>query len=157
MPFLLAGILNFQGSTHRISVGSFSDLVNAQDIVYHLISTTVPSTSNQHIAEEIKANVMLSANLFEACVYQKVKKVVFISSGGTVYGKEAKCPLSEETPTNPISAYGVQKITIEKLLYLYNYMYGLVYHSSHPTLYVLFPTTFTNTSIERLGLVSDFK
>lgn len=56
-----------------------------------------------------------------------MKKVVFISSGGTVYGKESSCPLSENTPTNPISSYGVQKITIEKLLYLYNYMYGLDY------------------------------
>ena len=56
-----------------------------------------------------------------------VKKVVFISSGGTVYGKEVRCPLNEDTPTNPISSYGLQKVTIEKLLYLYNYMYGLDY------------------------------
>ena len=105
----------------------YDNLLKNQDIVYHLISTTVPTTSNQHIAEELKANVVLSANLFEACVNQKVQKVVFISSGGTVYGKEASCPLLEETPTNPISSYGVQKVTIEKLLYLYNYMYGLDY------------------------------
>ena len=71
--------------------------------------------------------MIFSANLFEACVKCGVKKVVFISSGGTVYGKEADCPLTEDTPTNPISSYGVQKITIEKLLYLYNYMYGLDY------------------------------
>lgn len=105
----------------------YNELLKNQDVVYHLISTTVPTTSNQHIAEELKANVVLSANLFEACVNQKVQKVVFISSGGTVYGKEASCPLPEETPTNPISSYGVQKVTIEKLLYLYYYMYGLDY------------------------------
>ncbi len=105
----------------------YSKLVNDQEIVYHLISTTVPTTSNRHITEELKANVILSANLFEACVQQGVKKVAFISSGGTVYGKEAACPLSENTPTNPITSYGVQKVTIEKLLYLYNYMYGLDY------------------------------
>ena len=67
----------------------YVELVSKQDLVYHLISTTVPSTSNQHIAEELKANVVLSANLFEACVKQGVKKVAFISSGGTVYGKES--------------------------------------------------------------------
>ena len=105
----------------------YEKLVSGQDLVYHLISTTVPTTSNQHIAEELKANVVLSANLFEACVKQNVKKVAFISSGGTVYGKESKCPLSEKTPTNPISSYGIQKVSIEKLLYLYNYMYGLDY------------------------------
>ena len=106
---------------------NFDELVDNQEIVYHLVSTTVPTTSNQHISEELKANVVLSANLFEACVKKNVSKVVFISSGGTVYGKESKCPLNEKTPTNPITSYGVQKISIEKLLYLYNYMYGLDY------------------------------
>lgn len=105
----------------------YEKLVEGQELVYHLISTTVPTTSNQHISEELKANVVLSANLFEACVHQGVKKVVFLSSGGTVYGKESKCPLNEKTPTNPITSYGVQKISIEKLLYLYNYMFGLEY------------------------------
>ena len=105
----------------------YESLVEGQEIVYHLLSTTVPTTSNQHISEELKANVLLSANLFEACVKKNVKKVVFISSGGTVYGKESKCPLNEKTATNPITSYGIQKVSIEKLLYLYNYMYGLDY------------------------------
>lgn len=105
----------------------YEKLVCGHDLVYHLISTTAPTTSNQHIAEELKGNVVLSANLFEACVHQGVQKVVFLSSGGTVYGKESKCPLNEKTPTNPITSYGIQKVSIEKLLYLYNYMYGLDY------------------------------
>lgn len=102
-------------------------ILDGQDIVYHLVSSNVPTTSNQHISLDIQANVLFSSYLFDACVEHSVKKVAFISSGGTVYGKEATCPLSEETPTNPISSYGIQKITIEKLLYLYNYMYGLDY------------------------------
>jgi len=105
----------------------YETLVEGQDIVYHLISTTVPTTSNRSISEELMANVILSANLFEACVHQNVQKVVFLSSGGTVYGKEKECPLGENTPTNPITSYGVQKVTIEKLLYLYHYMHGLDY------------------------------
>ena len=104
----------------------FSFLSN-QDIVYHLMSTNIPTTSNQHISKDIELNALFSARLFDACVKYNVKKVIFMSSGGTVYGKEAKCPLPEETPTNPISSYGVQKVIIEKLLYLYNYMYGLDY------------------------------
>ncbi|MBU5489292.1 NAD-dependent epimerase/dehydratase family protein [Butyricicoccus intestinisimiae] len=102
-------------------------ILENKDVVYHLVSTNVPTTSNQHISQDIEANVLFSAHLFEECVKYDVKKMVFISSGGTVYGKESSCPLSEGTPTNPISSYGVQKITIEKLLYLYNYMYGLDY------------------------------
>ena len=105
----------------------FDELLKDQEVLYHLVSTTVPTTSNQHISQELQANVVFSANMFEACVRCKLKKVVFISSGGTVYGKESDCPLKEKTATNPISSYGIQKITIEKLLYLYNYLYGLDY------------------------------
>lgn len=108
-------------------VTDFDELVSGQEVIYHLVSTTVPTTSNQHISQELLANVVVSANLFEACIRNKVKKVVFISSGGTVYGKEVGCPLKEDTATKPISAYGVQKVTIENLLYLYQYMYGLDY------------------------------
>lgn len=106
---------------------NFETITKNQDIVYHLISSTVPTNSNQHIAQELTANVVVTANLLDACVKNKVKKVVFLSSGGTVYGKEKDMPLKEVTPTNPISTYGIQKITIEKLLYLYRYMYGLDY------------------------------
>lgn len=106
---------------------NFDEILKDQDVVYHLVSTTVPTTSNQQISQELTANVVFSANLFEACVRCGVKKVVFISSGGTVYGKEVDCPLKEKTATNPISSYGIQKVTIEKLLYLYNYMHGLDY------------------------------
>ena len=105
----------------------FDELLLNQEVVYHLVSTTVPTTSNQHISQELLSNVIFSLNLFEVCVRCGVKKVVFISSGGTVYGKEVDCPLKEITPTNPISSYGVQKVTIEKILYLYNYIYGLDY------------------------------
>jgi len=105
----------------------YEALVREHEVVYHLISTTMPTNSNQAVSEEMKANVILSANLFEACVHQRVQKVIFLSSGGTVYGKEVQCPLNEKTPTNPITSYGVQKVTIEKLLYLYNYMHGLDY------------------------------
>ena len=105
----------------------FKSITQNQDIVYHLISTTVPTTSNQKIAQELISNVVVTANLLEACVENNVEKVVFLSSGGTVYGKEKAMPLKEDIATNPISSYGVQKITIEKLLYLYNYMYNLDY------------------------------
>lgn len=121
-------IPNLRFLESEMSVGTdFERLVEGQDVVYHLISTTVPTTSNKTIPDELSANVLMSSFLLEACVRKEVKKVVFLSSGGTVYGKEAKCPLNEDTPTNPITSYGVQKITIEKLLYLYNYMYGLDY------------------------------
>lgn len=105
----------------------FDGMLQDIDVLYHLVSSSIPTNSNQQVPQELSANVIFTANLLEACVRQNVKKVVFISSGGTVYGKEADCPLHEETPTYPISSYGLQKITIEKLLYLYYHMYQLDY------------------------------
>ncbi len=105
----------------------FDTLLRGQNVVYHLLSTTMPSTSNRQIARELEANVVLSANLLEACARQGVERVVFFSSGGTVYGKSGRCPFREDAPTEPITSYGVQKLAIEKLLYLYRHMYGLDY------------------------------
>lgn len=103
------------------------DIVSGYDVVYHLVSSNIPSTSNEHIKNDIQNNVVFSINLFDSCVKNHVKRVIFISSGGAVYGKEIGCPLNETMATNPITSYGLQKITIEKLLYLYYYMYGLDY------------------------------
>lgn len=106
---------------------NFDELLKDQEIVYHLISTTVPTTSNQQIPLELNSNVVLTAQILDSCVRTGVKRVIFISSGGTVYGREKDCPISEDTATNPITSYGIQKITIEKLLYLYEYLHGLDY------------------------------
>ena len=120
------GNVTIKESTLEVD-SDFDKLLTDQNVVYHLVSTTVPTTSNQHISQELIANVVFSSNLLEACVRHNVNKVVFLSSGGTVYGKDVDCPIKEFAATNPISSYGVQKITIEKLLYLYQYMYGLDY------------------------------
>lgn len=105
----------------------FDSITKDQDCAYQLISTTYPATSNKNIQKEISDNIVAAVNFLEACVKNKVKKVVFISSGGTVYGKTFTVPIKEDTVTNPINSYGIQKLTIEKLLYLYNYMYNLDY------------------------------
>lgn len=106
---------------------NFDKFLKNQDIVYHLVSTTVPTTSNKNISQELAINIGFSVSLLEACVRCNVQRVVFVSSGGTVYGRNAVCPIVEETGLNPINAYGIQKVTIENLLYLYNYLYELDY------------------------------
>lgn len=105
----------------------FDEQVKNQDIVYHLASTVIPGNSNNNIANELEANIIVTCKLLDACVRQGVKKVVFISSGGAVYGKQGECPIDEDTLSYPISSYGIEKITIEKLLYLYRYIHGLDY------------------------------
>lgn len=110
----------------------FTTLLQGQEIVYHLVSTSVPTTSNSKIPQELECNIVTTSLFLEACVKAGVKRVIFTSSGGTVYGKEVVCPLKEDAPTNPITTYGVQKITIEHLLYLYHHMHGLDYRIVRP-------------------------
>lgn len=105
----------------------FDSLVKGKDIIFHLISTTVPTTSNKNIAKEIAENIESTSILLEACVKYKVKKIVFLSSGGTVYGITDNKKISEDMQTNPITSYGLQKLSIEKLLYLYSYIGELDY------------------------------
>ncbi|MCR5090732.1 MAG: NAD-dependent epimerase/dehydratase family protein [Oscillospiraceae bacterium] len=122
------GLPNVRFIESELTTGTDYDrLLAGQELVYHLISTTVPTTSNIEIARELDANVILSARLFESCARVGVRKVVFLSSGGTVYGKAGSCPLREDTPTDPITSYGIQKLAIEKLLYLYHHIDGFDY------------------------------
>lgn len=114
-------ILGFSENT------DFDKLLEGQDIVYHLFSTSNPTKSNIKIPFELRDNVLTTSLFLEACVRQRVNKVIFLSSGGTVYGREVTCPISEDSSTRPITSYGVQKIAIENLLYLYNYTHNLDY------------------------------
>lgn len=107
---------------------NFDAILEEKDMVIHLASSTNPTTSNKNISDEIFANVLTSAKLFDSCVRKKVKKVIFISSGGTVYGKGVKCPITENAQTNPINSYGLQKLSIEKMLYVYNQSFNLDYN-----------------------------
>lgn len=116
----------FRVSPYDINT-DFEEIVRGQEIIYHLASTNIPGTSNHKIPEEIQSNVIVTIKLLDACVKEKVKKVIFLSSGGTVYGKKGTYPIEEDMVTYPISSYGIQKVTIEKVLYLYRYQFELDY------------------------------
>jgi UDP-glucose 4-epimerase len=61
----------------------------------------------------------------EAAAREGVRRLVFVSSGGTVYGVPAAVPIPETAPTEPISAYGLQKLAIERYLALFRRKHGL--------------------------------
>lgn len=103
------------------------------DAVFHLISTTVPKTSNDDPAFDVTSNVVETINLLEKCVERDVKKIVFLSSGGTVYGAPDALPVTEDHPTNPECSYGITKLTIEKYLALFHLLYGLDYVVLRPS------------------------
>lgn len=122
------GAIDKYGYLHDFKDNDFADnLLSSVDTVYHLVSTTCPTNSNLNIASEIEENVIATVHMLDACVRNNVKKVIFLSSGGTVYGKEHNGIVKEEDDACPISSYGIQKLTIEKILYLYHEIHGLDY------------------------------
>ena len=104
-----------------------STVVNDVDIVFHLASTTLPHTSNEDPVYDITSNVIDTVQLLQQCTKVGVKKVIFVSSGGTIYGAPKTIPISENHPTDPICSYGITKLAIEKYLSLFQHLYGLEY------------------------------
>lgn len=104
-----------------------SKALKGKNYVVHLVSSTVPATSNQNTFYDVESNLISSLHLFEKCVEYNINRLVFISSGGTVYGNPVKLPINEKHPTEPTSSYGIIKLAIEKYLFLYNVLKGLDY------------------------------
>ncbi len=114
----------------------FGDLTNteevgpalkAQDTVYHLVSTTLPKSSNDNPAYDVQSNVVGTINFLETAHKVGVRHVIFVSSGGTVYGIPQQLPIPETHPTDPICSYGISKLAIEKYLALFSQLHGLRY------------------------------
>jgi len=102
--------------SNRIDV---RESLNGQDYAIHLVSTTIPATSNQSPCYDVESNLIPTLHLLDECLKQKTQKIIFISSGGTVYGNPVNLPIREDHPTNPTSSYGIVKLAIEKYFNLY--------------------------------------
>jgi len=96
-------------------------------VVFHLISTTIPSTSNENPVYDVETNLIPTVKLLEAARAAGVETIVFVSSGGTVYGKPQSLPLREDHPTEPRVSYGIVKLAIEKYLRLYTHQHGIAH------------------------------
>lgn len=107
-------------STHDLD-----DAIRGMDVVLHLVSTTLPKSSNDDPIYDVQSNVVATLQMLNAMVAHKVGKIVFISSGGTVYGNPTYLPIDEKHPTNPLVSYGITKLAIEKYLQMYSHLYGI--------------------------------
>ncbi|MGH2535873.1 MAG: NAD-dependent epimerase/dehydratase family protein [Candidatus Promineifilaceae bacterium] len=103
------------------------------DVVYHLAWTLIHELSNQDPAEDIRANLIPTVHLLEACVQARAGRVVFVSSGGTVYGRTHEAPTAESHATDPLSSYGVTKLAAEKYLHMFHHLHGLEYAVLRPS------------------------
>ncbi|MDP1526753.1 MAG: NAD-dependent epimerase/dehydratase family protein [Rhodocyclaceae bacterium] len=126
-PDALQGFRWITGDTSLDTTEALSEVIADCDAVIHLASTSNPTTADRDISADAQANVIASLRLFDQCVAAGIKRLVFISSGGTVYGIPAHVPIPESAPTLPITAYGVAKLAIEKYLEVYSRLRGLDY------------------------------
>jgi UDP-glucose 4-epimerase len=120
------------GSTYRfakidITTKVFVSLVNEvkPDVIFHLAAQVDVRVSVEDPWLDARLNVLGTISVCEAAQRAGVRKVIFTSSGGTIYGSPAYLPAPETTPVNPLSPYAVSKVSGELYLAAFNDMYGL--------------------------------
>jgi UDP-glucose 4-epimerase len=105
------------------------DIFNSEkpDVVIHNAAQLSVRISVEDPMYDAEVNVLGGLNVFNCSMQSGVKKVIFASSGGTVYGEQQYFPADENHSTNPISPYGVAKLASENYLYYFHKEYGLDY------------------------------
>lgn len=101
-----------------------SEVLAGASVAYHLVSSTVPGDQNVDAAMELNENVVGTLRFVDSCLAAGVKRIVFASSA-SVYGIQEYLPINESASTNPISAHGIHKLTIEKFLLLTKHLHGV--------------------------------
>ena len=138
--------------------GDFADIqhvkeaIHGCDTVFHLANATTPASANQDKIADLQSNVASTLGLLDACRDLGIKRIIFISSGGTIYGLPKQVPTPESAPTMPITAYGISKLSIEKYLALYEYLHGIEYR----VLRVANPFGPYQTAIKSQGAIAAF-
>src|SRR5712664_4541116 len=96
------------------NVGALDELIaTGFDGVIHCVSTTTPKSSNESPEFDIQSNVIGTLYLLDICAKRNIGKLVFLSSGGTVYGDIGNLDLVDEShPVRPMCSYGVSKLSI---------------------------------------------
>lgn len=111
-------ITHFSGSFLQAEL--LQEAMTGVDCVYHLAATMMPSVADRNIVRDCTENVIGTVNLLELALQCGVGRLVFSSSGGTVYGRASTVPITETQATHPITAYGISKLACEKYIRLYN-------------------------------------
>jgi len=95
------------------------------EVVFHAAAQIDVRKSVEEPYFDAEVNVIGSVNLFTLCVRYGVKRVVLSSTGGALYGEPSRIPADENTPVEPLSAYGVAKFAVEQYLNYFKRLYGL--------------------------------
>lgn len=95
------------------------------DTFLHAGWSTVPSTAEADPLADLRTNVAGGVQLIEAAAAAGVRRIVFLSSGGTVYGEPLRLPIPEEHPTDPMNSYGAGKLSLEHYLAVRSTHHGI--------------------------------
>ncbi len=125
--------INKQARFYQIDIND-SDLKNVfkvekPEYIFHQAAQISVSNSVKFPRMDAQCNIMGLLNLLEFSIQNKIKGVVFASSGGTVYGEPATYPINETNTLSPKSPYGISKMTSEYYLDFYFNQYHLNYIS----------------------------
>ena len=99
--------------------------IEKKHLVFHLLSTTVPLTANNNPIFDIESNLVGTVKLLQIIIKKNVKRVVYVSSGGAVYGNIKNKPVDENSLTQPIGSYGIVKNAIESYVELFGQRHNL--------------------------------
>ena len=103
-------------------------LLENVEAVYHLAWTTKPQSANNDPLFDLQSNVAGGVHLLDGMARLSHRpRLIFISTGGAVYGQTGSAPVPEDHLTNPLNAYGISKLTLEHYLRLYHHLHGLDY------------------------------
>ena len=97
------------------------------DVVNHHAAQMDVRKSTEDPAFDADVNIIGSINLLQNCVRTNVKQFIFASTGGAIYGEQDAYPADETHPANPVSPYGISKLSIEKYLHYYDVEYGIIH------------------------------
>lgn len=97
------------------------DVVN-----HHAAQISVPRSVTEPLLDA-QINILGLVNVLENCVKHHIKKVIFISTGGAIYGEAEEYPTTEDYPPQPLSVYAINKFAGENYLRFYQHQYGLEY------------------------------
>lgn len=119
-----------------LNTGQLEEALDGIDYVFHFISTTTPATAENDPTIDIDTNIRMSVELMKLCVKAGVKRVLYASTGGAIYGAETGRGAHVETdPTLPVSPYAIGKLAIENYLRYFRAKHGLestVFRISNP-------------------------
>jgi UDP-glucose 4-epimerase len=99
------------------------------DVVIHQAAQMDVRKSVEDPLFDASTNILGTVNLLEGCRATGVKKFIFASTGGAIYGEQTCFPADEQHPTRPVSPYGITKLSAEKYLFYYQQAHGLQYVS----------------------------